>query len=126
MFSILISAESRFLINRDLIRKEVAKILAGKKIKSQVELSISFVGDRKMRALNKKYRQLEETTPVLSFSQQNGGAFVAPPDGILRLGDIVISYPQVVAMAVEENKLVDQVINELIVHGLKNLLGTPV
>jgi len=120
---ILISSESRFIINRKLIRNMVLSFLDEQKIKSEIEVSISFVGDRKMRKLNKKYRGIEETTPVLSFPQENGRPFVNPPDGVLYLGDIVISYPQMVALAACENKLVDQKIAELIRHGLANLLG---
>jgi len=119
---ILISSESRFLINRKLIKNTVWEFLREQGIKSEVEVSISFVGDRKMRELNKKYRGLEETTPVLAFSQEEGKAFVQPPDGVLRLGDIVISYPQTVLLAAQENKLVDQKISELVRHGLANLL----
>jgi probable rRNA maturation factor len=103
----------------------VETFLNEQKIKSEVEVSISIVGDRKMRELNKKYRNLEETTSVLSFSQQEGKPFINPPDGILRLGDIIISYPQTVAMAAAENKLIDQKISELVRHGLANLLGIP-
>jgi probable rRNA maturation factor len=120
---ILISSESRFIINRKYLKELVENFLAEQKIKSRVELSILIVGGRKIRQLNKKYRSLDAVTPVLSFSQEEGGAFVAPPDGLLRLGDVVISYPQAVEMARTENKMVDQKIGELVSHGLKNLLG---
>jgi len=39
------------------------------------------------------------------------------------LGDIVVSYPQAVKEATEENKLVDDKIVELVLHGLEHLLG---
>ncbi|MBI5465029.1 rRNA maturation RNase YbeY [Candidatus Gottesmanbacteria bacterium] len=123
MTRVLISTESRFPINRKSIKSVVEAFLNEQKIKSEVEVSISIVGDRKMRELNKKYRNLEETTPVLSFSLDEGKPFVNPPDEVLRLGDIVISYPQTVAMAAAENKLIDQKISELVRHGLSNLLG---
>ncbi|MBI4999249.1 rRNA maturation RNase YbeY [Candidatus Gottesmanbacteria bacterium] len=123
MVKVLISSESRFPINRKSIKSVVETFLNEQKIKSEVEVSISIVGDRKMRELNKKYRNLEETTPVLSFSLDEGKPFVNPPDEVLRLGDIVISYPQTVAMAAAENKLIDQKISELVRHGLSNLLG---
>lgn len=105
------------------MRQVVEQFLAEEKIKTEIEVSIAIVGDRKMKDLNKKYRKLEETTPVLTFSQEEGKPFVPPPDDILRLGDIVISYPQAVLMAASENELVDQKISELVRHGLANLLG---
>lgn len=123
MTHVLISTESRFPVNRKLIKGVVEKFLSEQKIKSEVEVSILVVGDRKMRELNKIYRGLKESTPVLSFSLGEGKPFVNPPDGILRLGDIVISYPQMVTLAANENKLIDQKIGELIRHGLANLLG---
>ncbi len=123
MAKVLIQSESRFLINRESLRKEVEKFLVEKKIKNQIEVSLSIVGDRKMRALNKKYRQHDHTTPVLTFSLEEGKPFVTPPDRVLRIGDIIISYPQAVLLAGAENKLVDQKIGELVYHGLSNLFG---
>lgn len=123
MTRVLISTESRFPINRKLLKEVVEKFLSEQKIKSEVEVSIAIVGDRKMRELNKKYRGIEEVSSVLSFSLEEGKSFVRPPDDILRLGDIVISYPQAVEMAAAENKLVDQEIADLVRHGLSNLLG---
>ncbi len=123
MIKIEISGESRFPVNRKLLREVIEQLIAEQKIKSKMEVGVLIVGDRKMRELNKKYRNLNETTPVLSFSLENEKPFVNPPDKILRLGDIVISYPQTVALAGAENKLVDQKIGELVRHGLSNLLG---
>ncbi len=123
MNKVLITNESRFPVNRKVVREAIQDFLTEKKIKSQLEVSILVVGDRKMKELNKKYRGLEGTTPVLTFSQDEGKAFVQPPDGFLRLGDIVISYPQMVAMAASENKLTDLKMVELVCHGLANLFG---
>ncbi len=49
---ILIFAESRYKINRKKIRKTIDDFLKVVKIKSQCEISLAFVGDRKMKALN--------------------------------------------------------------------------
>lgn len=122
MVHVFVFSESRFLVKRKVLKKEVESFLAEEGIKSDVEVSIAIVGDRKMRELNKKYRNLDQVTPVLSFSQTEGKPFVKAPNGVLRLGDIVISYPQTVELAASENKLVDQKISELARHGLANLL----
>ena len=84
---------------------------------------MSIVGDRRMRELNKKYRKLDKTTDVLSFGLNEGDAFVESPDDVLRLGDIVVSYPQAVDEAREENKMVIDQIVLLVLHGLDHLLG---
>ena len=49
--------------------------------------------------------------------------FVASPDRILRLGDIVISYPQVVEDASIEGISVEEEIRILVEHGVSHLLG---
>ncbi len=130
MTKVLITSESRFPVDRDKVRQAVEEFLSRQKIKNEVEVSISVVGDRKMKNLNRQYRKLDHTTPVLTFSledqaneKQTTTLFITPPDKVLYLGDIVISYPQTVLMATQENKLVDQKMGELVQHGLGNLFG---
>ena len=80
-----------------------------------------------MRQLNNQFRKIDATTDVLSFPQndpsQPTAPFVEAPDDVLHLGDIVVSYPQAVLEATEENKLVDDQIVYLVLHGLDHLLG---
>lgn len=129
MSSVFIKSESRYPVNRKAIRKRVKEILAEKNLVGEMEISVTVVGDRKMKSLNKKYRGVERTTAVLAFSLEEVKAdrrFPGPfssPDDVLRLGDIVISYPQTVQLAIEEEKLVDEKINELVEHGMGKLLG---
>lgn len=124
MVNVLIYKESRYPVSLRAIREAVEEVLLKQRVKGRVEVSVSVVGDRKMKELNKKYAQKEETTDVLSFSLQEGsGNFVSPSDGILRLGDIVISYPQAIKNAAENNVLVDEEIRILVKHGVLHLLG---
>ena len=126
MYKIFLKRESRYPLNRLAIKKMVEDFLKKQKIKGRVEVSLAVVGDRKMRELNLKYRQINEVTSVLAFPQEVCGRqneFINPPDKVLRLGDIVVSYPQAVMLAVQENKLVGQKIEDLVEHGLRNLLG---
>src|SRR5438552_11499031 len=90
--SILLYVESRYKVNRKRIRKTIHETLQKQAIKSPVEVSLAFVGDRKMRELSKKYKGEDKTRNILSFSLQEGEPAVVPTDK-LRLGDIVISYP---------------------------------
>jgi len=127
MVTVIIQTESRYPIARKRITKAVQEFLATK-IQSDADVSISIVGDRKMRALNNEYRKKDYATDVLSFPLQEMGAyssvsFIGPPDDVLHLGDIVVSYPQAIREAREENKLVDDAIEFLILHGLNHLLG---
>jgi len=128
MITVLIQTESHFPVSRKKITDSVQRALSGK-IKSHAEVCISIVGDRRMRHLNRQFRHIDETTDVLSFpltdTSENSEytLFVDPPDGILRLGDIVVSYPQAVDESAQNNVFVDDTIQTLVLHGLNHLLG---
>lgn len=118
MISVLITSESRYSINRLRIKQIISDTL-GQAGLDDIEVSVIICGARKIRDLNKTYRQLDESTDVLSFPLDGS----RDPDGILRLGDIIVCYPEAIDEAVIENKMVDDKINELVEHGLKHLMG---
>lgn len=126
MVTVLIQTESHFPVNRKQIKSAVEKHLVGK-VNSNVEVSVTIAGDRQMKLLNSRYRKLDETTDVLSFPQHDPSVpatpFVDPPDDTIHLGDIIVSFPQAILEATEENKLVDDKISDLVLHGLDHLLG---
>lgn len=122
---ILIKSESRFPIDRKRIRNLAERVLHQNGIVSDSEVSLIFVGERKMKRLNRDYRQINQTTSVLAFSQlekKGSERFIMPPDGILRLGDVVICYPEAQKLANKEKVLVDDEIDGLLEHGLLNLI----
>ena len=120
--NVLIFVESRYKVNRKRIRTALANLLSEQGINSPVEVSLAIVGDRKMRELSKKYKGEDKTRNILSFSLTEGEKHTTPSD-IIRLGDIVISYPVVITEAVRDEVLVDDKIDELVVHGMTHLLG---
>jgi rRNA maturation RNase YbeY len=126
MVTVLFQTESHYPVHRQKVISAVEQALKGK-IHRACEVSVSIIGDRRMIYLNRKYRHVDETTDVLSFplSDQLDAhvPFIDPPDNVLRLGDIVVSYPQAVSEAAEQNLLVDDVIEGLVLHGLNHLLG---
>ncbi|MBI2616769.1 rRNA maturation RNase YbeY [Candidatus Gottesmanbacteria bacterium] len=127
MVEVFIKTESHYSVNRKRIRDTIERYLFGKGVKGKAEVSVAIVGDRLMKKLNSKYRSNDKTTVVLAFPLADEGLrkpFVDVPDGVLRLGDIIISYPQVIELASSENCLVDEKIDELLIHGLNHLLGT--
>ena len=124
---VLFQTESHFPVDRKRIKVAIEAALQHQ-VHRDAEVSISIVGDRQMRALNKKYRSIDKTTNVLSFGLNDPGdkkldEFIEAPDDILRLGDIVVSYPQAVEEAREANTLVDDQVVFLVLHGLNHLLG---
>lgn len=122
----MVTAESRYPANRKLIREVVRRTLKANRVSDLgvVEVSVAIVGDRKMRGLNKQYRGLDKTTDVLSFTLEESKVGKGTgPDGILRLGDIVISFPQVKEWAKKRSRMLDEILAELVEHGTLHLLG---
>ncbi|MCX6782952.1 MAG: rRNA maturation RNase YbeY [Candidatus Levybacteria bacterium] len=119
---VLLFVESRYKVDRKRIKKAVQVTCKEQGIISSAEISIAIVGDRKMQALNKKYRNIDKTTNVLSFSINEGSPTIMPTDK-LRLGDVVLSYPQVIRDAARDDVLVDEKVEELVIHGTLHLLG---
>ena len=118
MISVLISSESRYPISRPKIKKTVEDYLKDLGI-DDVEVSVAVVGSRKIRQLNKKWRELDEPTTVLTFALEESRNL----DGVLRIGDIIISYPEARIIAQEDNLNMDEAIGKLLIHGLGNLFG---
>lgn len=117
-----IFVESRYKVSRKKIKTRVEEVILSRGITTPVEVSIAIVGDRKMTALNKQYRNLDKTTNVLSFSQSEGENMVVSSEKLV-LGDVVISYPVMIQEASAENMLVDDKICFWVQHGLQHLLG---
>ncbi|MBI2018837.1 rRNA maturation RNase YbeY [Candidatus Daviesbacteria bacterium] len=133
MINIVVSSDPRYSINKIAIRSVVLEVLQRHRIFGRVEIGISIVGDRKMHELNRRYRGIDSTTDILSFALEDPNpvslqhiprvGFVASPDKILRLGDIVISYPQALEDASLDGISVDEELRDLVEHGLDHLLG---
>lgn len=131
MHKIFVYSQTHFPINRKKIKQTVKQTLEQQGITSIAEVTINFVGDRKMTQLHEKYLHEPGTTDVLSFPLTNLikkklGEIEFPyeeREEAIRLGDIVISYPQAQRQAAQHNLLVDEEINKLVEHGLLHLLG---
>ena len=119
---VLIFVESRYKVNRKRIKSAVAAVLEDNSVNTPIEISIAIVGDRKMHKLNKQYRDKDKTTNILSFPLAEGEQTHLPSD-VVRLGDIVISYPELIRESAEQEMLVDDRVDELVQHGMLHLMG---
>ncbi len=115
---ILLKKDPRYHLKPARVRQLVRQILAPWSGLEKAELSISFVGRRQARALNQRWRQMDYIPLVLSFSQEGARA-----GGRRLLGDLVICWPEVREQAIRENASLDEVLENLLRHGLKNLLA---
>ncbi len=134
MVNIIINSDSRYSINKIAVQATVLEVLKSHNISGNIEIGISIVGDKKMHEINKKFRGLDSTTNILSFALEDPIAstplqhipkvgFIKTPDQTLRLGDILISYPQIVKDASIEGVTIEEELKYLVEHGTKHLLG---
>lgn len=100
--SVLTGAEIKRLIKNILTRfKSLDKTL-----------SIQFVGEKKIRELNKEYRGVDRVTDVLSFGLDGED-----------LGDIFICYAQIRKQAKIYKVSVKEELARMLAHGVLHLLG---
>jgi probable rRNA maturation factor len=126
MININILADSKFPFDRPALREHLTKVLAKYRLTDNIEVDVQAVGKRKMTELHVVYMKLDGPTDVLSFplnDPSDDRPFMASPDGMLRLGDIVVCYPVAVEEALEKQCKVDDQIKFLAEHGLMHLLG---
>jgi probable rRNA maturation factor len=88
-------------------------------------VDVHLVGDATIRALNHEHRDTDAHTDVLSFplNDPNGMRFVLPPAQPISLGDVVVSYPRVVAQANEFGHSTERELAYLLTHGMLHILG---
>ena len=84
------------------------------------ELSVLVTGDELVSDLNRRYRGIDATTDVLSFSQLEGEAI---PAAATVAGDVVISLPTTERQAREAGVPLEEELRRLLVHGILHLKG---
>ena len=122
-----VEEEFRGLVDEDWARKIAQKVLKAEGVTSPYEVSLVFTDSETVQRLNRDYRGVDEPTDVLAFymlpQKEADSSFVLPPDGVLRLGEVIISYPQAVKQAKEQGHSIDRELALLIIHGMLHLLG---
>lgn len=126
--NILIDEELKGKLEVSWLRSIAEKVLAAQGVGSNVELGLVIATRERVKQLNRDYLGRDEPTDVLAFSarEEVGSAlppFVQPPDGILHLGEVIISYPQAVTQAEGYQHSIKRELAILIIHGVLHLLG---
>ena len=113
--SVEINNKTKSKIDLSLIKKAAEKFLRAHK-KIDYSVSIAFVGDEKIKELNKKYRRIDRITDVLSFAGEEKF-----------LGEVIIDYSQIKRQAKEFRgrgmRAVEEELVFILAHGLLHLLG---
>lgn len=115
---ILIKHGKNWGLRDDLVEKLAQKVLEEKGFNENVELSINFVGRKKARDLNLKFRKMSYIPQVLGFPMSKN----VDADGKIRLGDIVICTQKLKYEVVFQKSNLDAVLYSWLVHGVENLL----
>ena len=85
---------------------------------ASAELGITFVGDHRMRGLNRRYRGKDRTTDVLAFPMRG-----VPHSSSHLLGDVVIAVPTAARQAKQGHRSLDEELTVLLIHGILHLCG---
>lgn len=108
------------------LRRLAFAVAEAEGLSGPLEIELSIVDAEQIRSLNSQFRGLDEVTDVLSFPQHGDEAeavFVASPDGVDRLGDVVICLPRAREQAEEYGHSLAREVSYLFVHGVLHLLG---
>ena len=124
---ILVGEKFQGLVDEDWAKKIARHALNTEGVALPYEMSLVFTDSETVQQLNRDYRGVDEPTDVLAFymlpQKEADSSFALPPDGVLHLGEVIISYPQAVEQAKEQGHSVEQELALLIIHGILHLLG---
>ena len=107
------------------VREYLDKVLAELGL-NNVEFSVSFIDEDRMHQMNKEFRNIDDSTDILSFAaedEEDGFTFISAGRRKRVLGDILIC-PQVLSrnagsFGVTEN----EELRRLLIHGVLHLSG---
>lgn len=108
-----------------LLRRAIEATLGYERVNGGCEVSLTFTDDEGIRELNKRYRNIDRATDVLSFPQidfATDGADLSD-NSYKILGDIVISLERAKAQAAEIGHSLGHEAAFLCVHSTLHLLG---
>ncbi len=128
MITVVVSKQIQCPVRAIEVKKRVTKVFKDNGIVSDAEAEVAIVDAETMLKYVEEY--LHETGPkakshpVLSFVQTElEGPFQFPPDNILHLGEIIVSYPHALEDSKHHNKTVTDAVSDLAEHAALHLLG---
>jgi len=104
---------------KEYIKKAVIAALNYEKIVYGCEVSVEITDNAGIQKLNKKYREKDVPTDVLSFPMGD----INPENGLFILGDIVISKEKAKEQSEKQNQSFERELMFLAIHSTLHLLG---
>jgi probable rRNA maturation factor len=120
MLILLNNRQRKHPIMSHQLKKVAARILNALECPDGTELSVTVVGDRSIRTINRTYLGKDRPTNVISFSQQEGDCGGLAPD---MLGDVIISADTAAREAEQGGMQPFDRLCFLLLHGILHLCG---
>ncbi len=114
LVELTLNQTGRWPIPRELLERGVAAVLEREEVRAGA-LSVTFMDDPGIQALNREYLGRDHPTDVLAFALHSVGEPV--------LGDIYIGYDQASRQAEDLSVPLAQELLRLAVHGTLHVLG---
>jgi len=92
-------------------------------LKTEFAFSVIMVNDNEIQEINRRYRNIDRPTDVISFAMQEGEDIIDEHQPELMLGDIFINVDAVRRQAADYGHSLKREFCFLIAHGLLHLLG---
>ena len=106
-----INNTTRSEVGEAMVKRVVEAFLQEFKLSKKM-VSVAFVGERKIRVLNKAYRQVDRVTDILSFEGEDED-----------LGELIICNAKVARQGPKFGHTPRQELIFIIIHGLLHLIG---
>ncbi|MHB8059027.1 MAG: rRNA maturation RNase YbeY [Desulfuromonadaceae bacterium] len=120
MLILLTNRQKRHSFKSRQLKRVAARILDALGCPEETELSVSIVGDRSIRIINREYLGKDRPTNVISFSLQEGDCGGVNPHA---LGDVLISADTAAREAEEGGMEFFARLSFLLLHGILHLCG---
>ncbi len=113
-------------VDEDFIKEIIRLVLQGEGVKKEIELSIAFVGQGRIREVNKRYRGKNRATDVLSFPESKvlmKRFKIGPAEKMPGLGEMIICLREVRKNAKKSGLVFEKELAKIVIHGALHLLG---
>lgn len=109
---------------RTLVRKACSTAMKCEEFSENCEINVTFVDDETIKAVNNDFRGIDKATDVLSFPLgDENGYEINPENGLVTLGDVIISVEHALKQADLYGHGVDRELAYLTVHSVLHILG---
>jgi len=124
MIKININLKTSFGPGEDWLKDKAKKIFNLLKKTGDYEFEINVIGLKKIKALNKKFRNKNTATTILSFvSSESKDCFIEAPSKYEYLGEIFLCPKEIEKQAKKIKISTKRQVTRILAHGILHLVG---